>query len=536
MTGKLIALNIKALFTRMFLRSRNQKKRNPAVTILIILLAIYVFASMMFLFGTIFYQLNRLMFPMDLGWFYFSFMGIGIFAFCFAGSIFAAQAQLFSAKDNELLLSLPIKPRAILAGRLASLLLLEYLFAAVFALPAFVIWLVFQPVTAAGVLFFIIAVLTLPLASLALASFFAWLIALVTSRLHNKNALTLILSLVFMGLYFYVFSNLNSHINQLIMRGEEIAAAVRQSLFPIYHMGIAIEQGSFLSLLIYLICIIAPFVIMLLVLSANFIRIAAANRGAARIKYTEKALKVSNVRTAFVKKELRHFFGNPMYMLNSALGGVFMVVGAGALVVKRDVALSFIEQLNQTGIALSPVALVCAVLGMISALNLVSAPSVSLEGKNLWIAKSLPVLPIDVLMAKVQMHLLVCGIPAAVASIISAVALQANPLEFFLILAVPLLMTYLMALFGVVINLHFPKFDWINELQPIKQGVSVLLSMFGAFALVAALAVLYVFILSSIVNIELYLTLCAALFAVLSGTLYGYLRIGGSRRFEALTN
>ena len=185
-------------------------------------------------------------------------------------------------------------------------------------------------------------------------------------------------------------------------------------------MGIAIEQGS-LSLLIYLICIIAPFVIMLLVLSANFIRIAAANRGAARIKYTEKALKVSNVRTAFVKKELRHFFGNPMYMLNSALGGVFMVVGAGALVVKRDVALSFIEQLNQTGIALSPVALVCAVLGMISALNLVSAPSVSLEGKTCGLP-NLPVLPIDVLMASDSS--VVCG--NRVASIISAVALQAN--------------------------------------------------------------------------------------------------------------
>jgi ABC-2 type transport system permease protein len=125
-------------------------------------------------------------------------------------------------------------------------------------------------------------------------------------------------------------------------------------------------------------------------------------------------------------------------------------------------------------------------------------------------------------------------IPAAVAALISAVALQANALEFFLILAVPLLMTLLMALFGVVINLQFPKFDWINELQPIKQGVSVLLSMFGAFALVAALAALYALILSGIIAVELYLTLCAALFAVLSGVLYGYLRNGGSRRFEAL--
>jgi ABC-2 type transport system permease protein len=225
-----------------------------------------------------------------------------------------------------------------------------------------------------------------------------------------------------------------------------------------------------------------------------------------------------------------------MYILNSALGGVFMVVGAVALVVKRDAALDFIGQLNKSGVALSSAALVCVALSVISALNLVSAPSVSLEGKNLWIAKSLPVLPLDVLMAKVQTHLLVCGIPAAVAGLISAVALQVNALEFLLILAVPILMTLLMALFGIVINLHFPKFDWINELQPIKQSISVLLSMFGAFALVAALVIVYMTVLQRVVTIELYLTLCAALFAILSGILYGYLRKGGSRRFAALSN
>jgi ABC-2 type transport system permease protein len=534
MTGKLIALNMRALFARMFLRNNNQKKRSPAITLLFILLAVYVFGSLMFAFGAIFYQLNKQMFLMNLGWFYFSFMGIGIFAFGFIGSIFAAQAQLFNARDNELLLSLPVKPRAILTGRLASLLLLEYLFAAIFALPAFVIWVVYQPVTAVGVLFFVVVVLTLPLAALALASFFAWLIALLTSRMRNKNIVTLIFSLVFMALYFWVFSNITGHMNQLIMMGKQIATAVRESFFPLYHLGFAIAQGDIISLLIYLICVIAPFVIMVLILSANFTKIVTTNRGAVKIKYTEKALKVSGVRTAFVNKELRHFFGNPMYILNSALGGIFMVIGAIALVVKRDAALGFIEQLNKTGIPLSATALVCVVLSAISALNLVSAPSVSLEGKSLWIAKSLPVAPIDVLMSKVQMHLFVCGIPAAVAALISAVALQANPLEFFLILVVPLLMTLLMALFGVVINLQFPKFDWINELQPIKQGVSVLLSMFGAFALVAALCVLYVFILSDIVTIELYLTACAALFAVLSGALYSYLRKGGSRRFQAL--
>jgi ABC-2 type transport system permease protein len=273
---------------------------------------------------------------------------------------------------------------------------------------------------------------------------------------------------------------------------------------------------------------------MVAIMSSNFVRLATTNRGAAKIKYKEKALKVSGVRTAFVNKELRHFFANPMYIMNSSLGGVFMLVGAVILAVNRGAVLGYLEKINQSGLTLPPAVLVCLALSVISALNDVSAPSVSLEGKNLRIAKSLPVQTIDILMAKVQMHVLVCGIPALVSSLICAVALGVNALDFFLILVVPLLLTLMTALFGVVVNLQFPKFDWINELQPIKQSVSVLLSMFGTVALIAALSVLYVFVLSHVVNIELFLTLCAALFAVLSGILYGYLRTGGSRRFESL--
>jgi ABC-2 type transport system permease protein len=534
MTGKLIALNIRALFSRMFLRSKNQKKRNPAVMALIVLLALYVIGALLVLFGGMFLQLNKPLFSAGLGWFYFSIMGIGIFAFCFIGSVFAAQTQLFAAKDNELLLSLPVKPSAILTGRLASLLLLEYVFAAFIAVPAFVIWAIFQPLTVVGVVFFVVAVLVLPLASLAVASLFAWLIALLTSRMRNKNILTLVLSLVFMGLYFWVFSNLTGRMNQLIANGAAIADAVRNALFPAYHLGLAIQEGSIVSMLIFVICMIAPFVLMVAILSANFVRIATTNRGAAKIKYTEKALKVSGVRSAFVKKELRHFWSNPMYILNSSLGGVFMVIGAVLLVFNRGAVLGYLENFNKAGLALSPATLICVALSVISALNFVSAPSVSLEGKNLWIAKSLPVQPLDVLMAKVQMHVLVCGIPALVAGLICAVALQVNPLQFFLILAVPLLLTFLSALFGVVINLQFPKFDWINELQPIKQSASVMLTMFGAWAFVAALIVLYAFVLSGVMNVELYMTLCAALFAIVCGILYGYLRTGGSRRFAAL--
>ena len=50
--------------------------------------------------------------------------------------MFTAKAQLFEARDNELLLSMPIKPSAILASRMVSLLLLNLGFELLVAIPA----------------------------------------------------------------------------------------------------------------------------------------------------------------------------------------------------------------------------------------------------------------------------------------------------------------------------------------------------------------------------------------------------------------
>lgn len=532
----LLKINLRGLFSRMFMRSRSGKKRKPVFTVLIVLLVVYVVGALFMGAGITFHQLAKALFVTEYGWLYFSMMGIVVFSFCFVGSIFAAQAQIFNAKDNDLLLSLPINPSSILLGRLFSLLMLNYLFEAFIVIPAFVIWCVTQSVTIVGVIFFFIAALVLPLSALALACFFAWLVALITSRMRNTKILTLILSLLFFGAYFLVISNIQKYILALISNGEGIAAVIQKTLFPIYHLGNAIDSGNAVSMLIFVICTVAPFVIALLILSVNFIRIVTTNRGAVKIQYTEKTLKVSSIRNAFVIKELRHFLSNPMYILNSSLGALLMLVLAVVLVIKSELILGYISKLTGAGINISSAILVCLMLSAIASLNVVSAPTISLEGKNLWIAKSLPVKPFDVLIAKAEMHLLVCGTPAVISAVICALALGATPVEFVFLLLVPLCFTALMALAGVVINLQFPKFDWINEIQPIKQGLSTLLTMFGAVSLIALLVVIYVFPLSNVMSIEMYLGLVIIFLVAVSAGLFRYLGAGGSRRFFELNN
>jgi ABC-2 type transport system permease protein len=124
----LLMINLRALFSGIFMKSRSVKKRSPVVTVLIALLVIYVVGTFFVMSGFLFYQLCTPLVSTGYGWLYFALMGITVFALCFVGSLFATQSQLFNAKDNDQLLSLPIKPFSILMSRVAALLLLDYLF------------------------------------------------------------------------------------------------------------------------------------------------------------------------------------------------------------------------------------------------------------------------------------------------------------------------------------------------------------------------------------------------------------------------
>jgi ABC-2 type transport system permease protein len=174
-------IRLRSLFHGMFGRSLNARKRGPGFKLLIGLLAVYIIAAFFYMFTIFFRALCAPFAAAGLGWFYFALAGIIVFFFCFIASIFMTQAQIFEAKDNDLLLSMPIKPSAVLASRIAILLIMNYVYEAFVILPAGIIWCLNQPVTAAGVIFFILSALLLPMLALAVSALFGWLMALLTS-------------------------------------------------------------------------------------------------------------------------------------------------------------------------------------------------------------------------------------------------------------------------------------------------------------------------------------------------------------------
>ncbi|MEI3218791.1 MAG: hypothetical protein V8S08_03120 [Lachnoclostridium sp.] len=116
-----------------------------------------------------------------------------------------------------------------------------------------------------------------------------------------------------------------------------------------------------------------------------------------------------------------------------------MVIAAVVLLVKADFVRDVVNGVfmgNKDFVSLMAVVAICT----LSFMNDITAPSVSLEGKNLWLEQSFPVSGLQVLMAKVKMHLLLTIVPAAI--LVACVELVILPAPVFAIL-IPIVASHL---------------------------------------------------------------------------------------------
>ena len=177
--------------------------------------------------------------------------------------------------------------------------------------------------------------------------------------------------------------------------------------------------------------------------------------------------------------------------------------------------------------------LLLAGLCYMGTLVFLTAPSISLEGKNLWIPKSIPVSSWEVLRAKLRLHMLVALPPLFLLSLILGLIMGYRGQLLALVLILPSLFGAFSGLLGLFENLRHPNFNWINETQAVKSGASVMITMFVGMGLVL-LSILACLLLSDWISPEQMGWIMTALLAALSVLLYLWLRKKGVRIFEAL--
>ena len=197
---------------------------------------------------------------------------------------------------------------------------------------------------------------------------------------------------------------------------------------------------------------------------------------------------------ALFSREIKRLLSSPVYILNAGLGVIFIAIAAVALVIKKAYFLKLVAQMgfDNGTIAAGFVFGLCLMASVV----LFTAPSISLEGKTLWIVKSLPISEKDILSAKLNLHIYLTVIPIVLASVAAIYVLAPSALNAITIFLAPVFFLMLSANIGLICNLKSPNFDWINETQVVKQSVSVLLAMlFSSLAVLVPGALYFVLLL-----------------------------------------
>lgn len=509
-------------------KSGTVKKASAGKIVGLTLLYIYVIGCFLFLSASMSLALGAFLIPAGASWLYFAVFMLASLSIVFIFSIFETKSELFECKDNDLLLSMPIKPKDIVLSRISVVLIYNYIEELIIMLPCIAVYAVFSHGDIVGMLGALVVSLLIPLLATALASAVGYAVALISKKLKKNSFVTLAFSIIFLLLYIFGYSELVGNMDSFL----EGSYSVSPSDLPLlYAIGSAATFAP-LSILVLAVLSVGSALLAYYIISKSYIKLVTDNRGEKRAVYKDEKLKSKSALYALTNKELKRFFSSATYMLNTGIGLVFEIILAIFAVIKRnDISetIGFIlEDMPMLSTAdIIPPIMIAAIV-FISSMNVMSACALSLEGKNLWIPKTMPIRDRDVMLSKVLPHIIVTAPPTLISSIMLIIASDAHIKYWIFFILTPIAANIFSAFLGLVINVAFPKFEYDNEAQPIKQSLSVFLVMIIQMLLGVAIAII-TFVMT-ILSFG-FLTSCVMLllFCMLS-VLFGFILLGPSAR------
>lgn len=528
----LLKKQLMEVFRAYFYNQKKNERRSTGSTVMLfvmfILLVVVVLGGV---FGGLAYAICAPLQAAGMGWLYFTLMELLAIAMGTFGSVFNTYSGLYLSKDNDLLLSMPIPVGAIISSRLLSVYLLGLLYSGIISLPAAVVYWISVPLTPGGVVGPLVMVVLVSLVVLVLSCVLGYAVARISLKLKNKSFITVLLALVFFGAYYFFYFKAQTMIQKLVENAAVYGARIKGSAYPLYAFGCA-SEGAWLPLLGTAAVVAILCALTWLLLSRSFLRVATATGRVGKKVYTERTAQVHSVPRALLGKELSRFTTSPNYMLNCGLGVLLLPILAVLTLIKGGEIGTVINEIFGADSGVLPVLFCTAICLGVSMCDM-TAPSVSLEGKTLWLLQSLPVRPWQVLQAKLRLQLLLTGIPVALCVLCALIVTPLTAAQIAPFCLLPLLYTLFSALLGLYLGLKMPNLTWTNELIPIKQSGPVMIVLFGGWGYALLLAGGYL-LLASHLDAALYMTLFSLLTAVPSLLLYRWLKKQGSVRFAAL--
>lgn len=455
--------------------------------------------------------------------------------------IYKSQGILFDAKDNDLLFALPIEKSKILFVRIFKLLSFQFLYNALFMIPAYVVYIYYEH---PGISFYLISILMtflLPIIPTVISSIIGYIIKAVSVKFKAKKIVqTVFTMIIFFGI-FYISLNTQGILENIINNAESINTVIKNVYYPAGAYIDLIQNFNITTLLILIVINIVPLAIFIMIASKFYFGIISKSSEKAKskkIKSIESKVKVKSKLSALVSKELKRYFSSTVYIFNTSFGLILLLIITIAMSVNINGVINTITEGEGMGIdintiiSLMPKIFFCLVT-YTACMTSITSSSISLEGKSFNITKSLPTSVDTILLSKILMSCIITMPVILISDLIFFIAFQVGIIDILFILTISILMPILIAIIGLFTNLKYPKMNASSDTEVVKQSMSTTIAVFSGMILGLVFAVLMV-AGAQTPNINLFVLIELIVLAIVILALWKRLKKYGNKRFKEI--
>lgn len=399
-------------------------------------------------------------------------------------TLFIINKTVFDSKDYDILLSLPIKKTTVIDSKLITLYLSTLAFTILFMVPPFFAYLSYVNVSSLFYIYFVISLVFIPIIPTIIGAIFGTLLTGVSSKFKYKNSINTILGIVFFIVIFGFSYKITSVSSIDIANISKSITEIFSRIYPITNLYIGIIDLNIYYLMLFILISIAFYqgykhivVIFFDKINSNLQSITIKN------KVNYKKIKVNNSVIALFKKEVKKYGSSSLYILNSSIGILMLLMMLAGLIIMGPNKLSAMLEIPNFANIITMYAPLA--LSAFAIFTCTTNSSISLEGKKLWIIKSVPVKITDIFLSKIMLNLALLIPAILIGGIVITIYFKLSFDALLLILFTPLMYSVFISQVGLLVNLMFPDFSWKNEVKVIKQSLPIFITTFGGIAIIA---------------------------------------------------
>ena len=453
--------------------------------------------------------------------------------------VYKTGSLLFNCKDDQLLLSLPIKRSTVLFVRIFKFYLFELMFNALFIIPLIVAYI--RWADSLEWTFFLtsfVMLVLLPVIPVILSCIIGVITSSISSRFKFKNLTQILVSFVIILTVFVFSMNMDSLFEKIAAHATSINDFIIKLYYPAGIYAKLVTDFNIVDLLIFILINIVLFVVTIFILSKFYFKINSRLKNIS----TSNSIRIDNLviksrpkTISLVRKELTTFFKTPVFIVNAGFSLVLFIIVVIGLCVKYNDAFDLLKSVMPIDVLDSHLSIfIFIIISLTAFMTSITNSVISLEGKNINILKSLPINTKTILMSKVYAALTITTIPLIIGDIILFIRFRLSIIEMILLLAFSILIPLVSHFIGLIMNLKYPKLDFENSSEVVKQSTSSFLSvMIGMLLLIVS--ILLISKLIELINPVPLLLIFLGAYIIIDTVLYLYLIKVSAKSFDELS-